>query len=1030
MESSQTIEDTITIYKEWLFGEHQVKVLNENRKKYLNIMLDHLSLIFTRRECSSQQQIHQMISFCDKVLDIYDLALKDEVVDLQNLTMLLIGSIHSIAITPKQQQSQPVVSANKSSSFYKTKEKKLNLSEEVSGRLINTLYRCWIKYVPKEELLWKTLMKYHKQWSILLPVAKEWKIMMKSLTESVMKQLYEKTECIVTIDGKKENTEVINTIDPQYAYNFWITCLHCIGNPILSNNSKVFETIISAFHEQIELMIANKCSGETILRVYNILYQCVILPNHLKFEEGVSVAMKTLINIYKETVEYTTFTQQSLNQMYLTLSYALSSESEKVLLMGIEGYIELMKKSFVGIEMLAKTVLYSVHRASLLKDSVFNEHYNKFIEIISTLLSYTNIKEIIFTPFQTEDIENKHTVQSLLVINLYILLKHQTNPEHIHNVLVLINRFFIEQLKINQCNETFTLENIKSQAPRTVGEFAWYFIKLVQYYHNILFVSSKPEIHRMIFTIMKTLITQYKYIPDGKKFLDEMFIVLNELITNWMKSKNLVVLGDSLSVLTVYCQEILPIVTKEQMTKISELYKKLVMIQGYDAKRDLVRMSVIPSEGIEYFTMLLSQSITTFYQSFMMNHPTFGSKLINCQLNEKNLFALFNKFEINEPTEILNYMYIVAVENTSILSFIELPFKNIKGEKQFLVLARDPKGRNGYLISLKEHDYEMNVIETELPEFTIERNRLNDIVLSDEKIKEELTKIENLNASQIEQFVSQSLEKYELPQQEQIEKVTYKDVQEKKHGSKFAIVRLFLSTMGFCSSNYWKRLTPLKVDMKLIEKLDEIDMISSRNHMTINIINHEDGNTNEFVSFIQQLGEVRYTTGYEGQKEGYEKEEKMISYQDENNDIIYHIKGILPFDENVKSEIEIHWGEYEKENKEVEEETQLIISIKQMKESLYEIDCNKTITTLIPHQKAFITSLGYVVRENCIGYIEKKNLEELNFAFDLRCVTLQEITREFKVKENEMSLLEMLFDKSLVEGVSVENLINVGYEKK
>ena len=128
--------------------------------------------------------------------------------------------------------------------------------------------------------------------------------------------------------------------------------------------------------------------------------------------------------------------------------------------------------------------------------------------------------------------------------------------------------------------------------------------------------------------------------------------------------------------------------------------------------------------------------------------------LLNCQLNEKSLFALFNKFEINEPTEILNYMYIVAVENTSILSFIELPFKNIKGEKQFLVLARDPKGRNGYLISLKEHDYEMNVIETELPEFTIERNRSNDIVLSDEKIKEELTKIENLNASQIEQFVS------------------------------------------------------------------------------------------------------------------------------------------------------------------------------------------------------------------------------------------------------------------------------------
>ena len=37
MESSQTIDDTITIYKEWLFGENQVSVLNENRKKYLKV---------------------------------------------------------------------------------------------------------------------------------------------------------------------------------------------------------------------------------------------------------------------------------------------------------------------------------------------------------------------------------------------------------------------------------------------------------------------------------------------------------------------------------------------------------------------------------------------------------------------------------------------------------------------------------------------------------------------------------------------------------------------------------------------------------------------------------------------------------------------------------------------------------------------------------------------------------------------------------------------------------------------------------
>ena len=41
---------------------------------------------------------------------------------------------------------------------------------------------------------------------------------------------------------------------------------------------------------------------------------------------------------------------------------------------------------------------------------------------------------------------------------------------------------------------------------------------------------------------------------------------------------------------------------------------------------------------------------------------------------------------------------------------------------------------------------------------------------------------------------------------------------------------MFLSTLGFCSSDDWKRMTPLKMNMELIEKLDQIDMI-----------NHEEG---------------------------------------------------------------------------------------------------------------------------------------------------------------------------------------------
>ena len=151
---------------------------------------------------------------------------------------------------------------------------------------------------------------------------------------------------------------------------------------------------------------------------------------------------------------------------------------------------------------------------------------------LSTTLSYDNIKDIVFTPFQTEEIETKYTVESLIVINLYILFKHQVNMSQIINILVLINRYFIEQLKIHTPIEDFDPENVVKQAPKTIGEFAWYFIKLISVNYHSLFVSSKPENHRLVFTIMKTLIKNYKYIPKSLLFLDEIFGLINNMIEN------------------------------------------------------------------------------------------------------------------------------------------------------------------------------------------------------------------------------------------------------------------------------------------------------------------------------------------------------------------------------------------------------------------------------------------------------------------------------------------------------------------
>ena len=87
---------------------------------------------------------------------------------------------------------------------------------------------------------------------------------------------------------------------------------------------------------------------------------------------------------YKKIKEQT-FTQESLKMLYLSLSYTLASDSEKVLMIGLEGYLTLSQQSFESIEVLTKSVLYSVHRASLVKDTIFHEKYSLFISILITL---------------------------------------------------------------------------------------------------------------------------------------------------------------------------------------------------------------------------------------------------------------------------------------------------------------------------------------------------------------------------------------------------------------------------------------------------------------------------------------------------------------------------------------------------------------------------------------------------------------------------------------------------------------------
>jgi len=63
------------------------------------------------------------------------------------------------------------------------------------------------------------------------------------------------------------------------------------------------------------------------------------------------------------------------------------------------------------------------------------------------------------------------------------------------------------------------MDYIKKNAPKTVGELVWYFVKLVEVNEKIM--MSSPTVYKKVFDIMKIIIQRRQYIPNEKKLMEE-----------------------------------------------------------------------------------------------------------------------------------------------------------------------------------------------------------------------------------------------------------------------------------------------------------------------------------------------------------------------------------------------------------------------------------------------------------------------------------------------------------------------------
>ncbi|ELP86863.1 hypothetical protein EIN_044110 [Entamoeba invadens IP1] len=1016
VESSQTIDNSIKIYNSWLF-ECVPDVVKTNWKKYLNIMIEHLSLIFTQRTLT-QQQTPVMVEFSNRVLDIYDKVLEDKHVDIDHLVRLLIGALQSLVVTPKQGITS-IMSSNVSSNFYKAKDKKVSLAEEVSGRVVNTLYRAWIKLLPTDKTLWDSMCTNHKLWSVLLPVAQQWRTFMYVLTQKLVDMLYSSVECEIEYKGTTEQVVTKNVIPPQYAHKMWMTFLHLIGSPLMSNNSHVFDVVVMALGEQIDLMISKKCTGETILRVYNIIFQCVVLPSHTKFENGVVHAVEAMMRIFTETYDFTTFTEHSLKHFYHAISFAMSSESDKVLAVALKLYNLILDKQFDGIEILSKTVLYAIHRAILLKDPVFVQLRGAMINIISSCASYTPEAVVKFIPEQTEEVEKKYTTQYLVMLNLYLILKHQTDAVNVYEVLTVLHRFFIEHLQHNSTPANdFTPDIVNTRAPQTPGELAWYFVKVINYNQGILLNSNTlPQNRRAIFDVVKLLIQYSKYIPNTKEFLAEVFTILSEFFDKWKKENELSLIADALPVLTAYFTELGESVTQQQMTALTVLYKKLTSIETFYKTKGKEDPNY---EEAHAFVTALNYSITLMYQHRFINAPTFSSELYNSQISESALEKLLMAHGVTTPLE---HMFIASIEGQALLSFIELPYRNSSGLKEFVVINRDGVGKKSYILSLKEiedtvtlnYPQEVNSVERQMPP--------QSIVVPDQKVLEELSALNSVTPLDTTNFLSEVVTRMNPPHIEKVPSVLYNNVMQIKHATKFYAARMFVASMGLFAPESLERLTPLEVSHESLEALDTIDKMQSHVHVGVTIDNCESGVTENFMKFLKQFAKIRTKSGFEGDVSGYEQAEQLIVYQDYQYDVVCHSNVVIPT-QCKEDKVVIRWGISDKVCD--DEKDKLVIHVVPLPSGVFNVFASKNSPILLPFQKMLLSGLGDVLRFACIHNVMLDSISP----FKTRKIALKDFSDKYSNVKCRSGIVQWIFSKSISSAISTEKLTEFESQQK
>ncbi|EKE37256.1 hypothetical protein ENUP19_0247G0014 [Entamoeba nuttalli] len=895
-----TISNCLSIYESWFLEEVGTpKPISDNLVGYCDVVVGQISLLFSQREEHIQPQT--MVNYAELCLKAVNL-LKQLSYKLNNTGTL--RRIVCVLIASIDDMCGPI--DNLTTTLPMTK---------VIDESISLLYQFWLQLLPSDNLIWGVFSLFHKKWIRISEVATNWCRYCCSIESSLLKWLFNPlSDGSIHIVFKLNDTTTETDCKEDYGLKFWLRILHCCGNPSSISDNKVFAIVQQGLNDMIMELIGFTSTtplpnGNDMFNIFvDALYHPIRYMNHNNYSDGITIAIKSTILMFKKMSSITVYHTQHYCKILKIIETCLLSPALVVVEYTIQLLLGVFNEKNQPMALLLPAIVSATSKIISQSNHIFKLSAIRLIAELQLSIGKERSDVVIPTINKFQENENSITYggikKELFSIALSAFEKEITKGENLLENIKVIGKFIIDA-----ANES----SIEEVINKTIS----FFIKSNEQLKILLNTSSMDVIDfiEIIIEYSSLIENQANDLIPLFEFL-LTFIESNTSGTSW---KNLHQLVGTFAKLYCICFEVIP----------SSMFSRCnIMFSRW--------CQSIPPNRTEDGNTIFDVRLLNCFQQYVL--PFVPLKTTIDELQMKQIFT--NK-GINHFDEYIHLYY----KNDSILSFIELPWMRTSETKSLLLICRNYYGKQCYLLNMLLETKEWTLLlDNSTP------SPYEPIIPSIEQASWNKTCSENIEPLLTELKKDVESRKDNDSRLTIPSTITEKSLNNQNILSQSGLCRILLKTLGITSfENKYQTLLPTDEVFAITKK---IDSVSTKNNVYVDIIN-SNNYSHEFITFINGLGNV------------FEKQtgEQELKYIDDQY-IIYFGNDVLSKSSYPNtSQIQIRW------NTPLDtESTNLQISITPTNSDLYVIESTIPLFTLEKKQLINFSCLSNIVREAILSH--------------------------------------------------------------